>query len=517
MQTERLTKARELLESGSFERALQLYNAVLIDEPYNEDALFGAFLSSSGARSIEELSNSNVFYVNNEFFKELYNSSTKNKEFLDNCIKKTISVNLNRGKEILSSGNFPFAKNLFQLVLAYDGKNSEATLGMLLVDLKVTSIEQAEKKGILLSKSIWFSNVLMVCDDNLKTRLNKALEKGEEVKKKKKKKLAIILSLIGVLALILVAVTIIIAINISNKNAEYLKSDAYIFGIKDVEGGVEIGNLNSQSVIVNGVLEIPAEIDGKKVVGIGKQALVANHSITTVILPDGIEYIDNHAFRNCVNLKEINLPDSLNKIGESSFKYCNISEITIPSQVKTLESYAFFECPLIDVTICEGVTSIEDSAIYTSTLKSLTLPSTIQNIEDFLSISYLVENLTLYVNADILPIVPFLDYVTKCVITGGSTIQKEAFRSCDKLKTVILCESIISIEDGAFAFTDIESIFIPKTVTSIGSVIFECCNYLTEIRCEISESELPSTWAENWNNMLRFSYDKHPVTWGCNE
>ena len=128
MQTERLTKAHELLESGSFERALQLYNAVLIDEPYNEDALFGAFLSSSGARSIEELSNSNVFYVNNEFFKELYNSSKKNKEFLDNCIKKTISVNLNRGKEIISSGNFPFAKNLFQLVLAYDGKNVEATL-----------------------------------------------------------------------------------------------------------------------------------------------------------------------------------------------------------------------------------------------------------------------------------------------------------------------------------------------------------------------------------------------------
>ena len=112
---------------------------------------------------------------------------------------------------------------------------------------------------------------------------------------------------------------------------------------------------------------------------------------------------------------------------------------------------------------------------------------------------------------------PFLDYVTKCVITGGSTIQKEAFRSCDKLKTVILCESIISIEDGAFAYTDIESIFIPKTVTSIGSVIFEYCNYLTEIRCEILESELPSTWAENWNNTSSYSYKKHPVTWGCNE
>ena len=63
---------------------------------------------------------------------------------------------------------------------------------------------------------------------------------------------------------------------------------------------------------------IPSEIDGTSVYGIDDSAF-EGYPIRSVIISDGVEYIDWFAFYNCPKLTAITLPSSINKIGYSAF------------------------------------------------------------------------------------------------------------------------------------------------------------------------------------------------------
>ena len=64
-------------------------------------------------------------------------------------------------------------------------------------------------------------------------------------------------------------------------------------------------------------------------------------SLTKVTLPDGIKEIGKGCFAQTVNLKELNIPSSVETIREGAFAGCGLSEIILPEGVKTIESYAF--------------------------------------------------------------------------------------------------------------------------------------------------------------------------------
>ena len=58
-----------------------------------------------------------------------------------------------------------------------------------------------------------------------------------------------------------------------------------------------------------------------------------------------ITTIGDGAFRNCVNLKEMALPDSVTSIGAGAFQNCaNITELTIPASVTSIGAGAFEGC-----------------------------------------------------------------------------------------------------------------------------------------------------------------------------
>ena len=49
-------------------------------------------------------------------------------------------------------------------------------------------------------------------------------------------------------------------------------------------------------------------------------------------------------FYGCNSLKEVHLPDGLEKIGRECFENSGLEEIIIPKSVKTIEKYAFSGC-----------------------------------------------------------------------------------------------------------------------------------------------------------------------------
>ena len=62
-----------------------------------------------------------------------------------------------------------------------------------------------------------------------------------------------------------------------------------------------------------GVLTIPAEIDGNKIIKIYPSCFSISQA-SEIILPDSIEELREMAFYNCKNLKKITLPSSVKLI-----------------------------------------------------------------------------------------------------------------------------------------------------------------------------------------------------------
>ncbi|MBC5786891.1 leucine-rich repeat protein [Clostridium facile] len=139
----------------------------------------------------------------------------------------------------------------------------------------------------------------------------------------------------------------------------------------------------------------------------------------TVIIPDGITKIGDHAFYPCIDLLSIEIPDSVTAIGEYAFKSCwSLSEIMIPESVREIGIGAFENCDgLTEITIPEGVTRISEFT----------------------------------------------------------------FNGCDNLQTVHLPDSLTSIGLLAFEYChSLTSICIPKNVTSIEEAVFmKCENFQT--------------------------------------
>ena len=64
-----------------------------------------------------------------------------------------------------------------------------------------------------------------------------------------------------------------------------------------------------------------------------------------IIVPEGIEEIDDRAFKSCKNLRKITLPNSLKRIGAKAFLKCeSLEEIVIPEGVESIGEDCFCEC-----------------------------------------------------------------------------------------------------------------------------------------------------------------------------
>lgn len=69
-------------------------------------------------------------------------------------------------------------------------------------------------------------------------------------------------------------------------------------------------------------IKIPSKVDGHRVTGINDQAFENCSALTTLIIPDSVDYIGVYAFKNCINLQVVNIPYCVNYIGNYAFFNC---------------------------------------------------------------------------------------------------------------------------------------------------------------------------------------------------
>ena len=137
-------------------------------------------------------------------------------------------------------------------------------------------------------------------------------------------------------------------------------------------------------------------------------------ALAGIVLPEGIESINQYAFRECSNLTDIVIPDSVKIIGDGAFQNSGLASIKFGSGLESIGKWAF--------QVCNSLTKI-------------TLPGSVKTIGHLAFGS--CDNLEEAVLED-----------------GAQTIGENAFTSCKKLATVTIPKSMTSIEDGAFCYCD---------------------------------------------------------------
>lgn len=107
--------------------------------------------------------------------------------------------------------------------------------------------------------------------------------------------------------------------------------------------------------------------------------------------------IDDGAFKNCKNIKNIYLLDGIINIGESAFEGCvNLESIVIPSTVTKIGDNAFKDCSsLKNIKLNENLLSIGNNVFENcDSLEEVIIPKTVIEIGDN---AFNNENLTIHV------------------------------------------------------------------------------------------------------------------------
>lgn len=109
----------------------------------------------------------------------------------------------------------------------------------------------------------------------------------------------------------------------SINNAICIRKNRYLF-IDDLTGACYLFNKN-------GMID-----ETTKLKIVGQFTFEFNDTLTTIILPDSIEKIEDYAFRNCTSLNRIEMPDTISCIEPSAFIGC-ISLKQIVFKNKTMD------------------------------------------------------------------------------------------------------------------------------------------------------------------------------------
>jgi hypothetical protein len=89
---------------------------------------------------------------------------------------------------------------------------------------------------------------------------------------------------------------------------------------------------------------VPAELGGYPVVGIGQHSF-KDTEVVSVVIPNGVTWIGDDAFYNCINLSLVTIPDSLTFVGDYAFFHCSsLLSVAIPNNVIRIEKGTFNGC-----------------------------------------------------------------------------------------------------------------------------------------------------------------------------
>ena len=186
-----------------------------------------------------------------------------------------------------------------------------------------------------------------------------------------------------------------------------------------------------------------------------------------LVIPEGVEELEDYAFAGLETLNRITLPVSLTKIGAHAFENCiGLKEVIVQGKTMTeIGEAAFAGCSeLKSIVIPDGVTDIPDSVFdQCKKLETVKMPK-----------------------------------------EGVLHIGRRAFAECAALKDLKLNNGLESIGTEAFRGCGVKSLQIPDSVTAIGNRAF----YLSGI----TSLKFPAGLEEITDSLCAYSFKLNQVT-----
>ena len=203
---------------------------------------------------------------------------------------------------------------------------------------------------------------------------------------------------------------------------------------------------------------IPKMHKNLPVKAIGFGAFINYINLKSVTIPDSIEKIDNSSFYNCTSLENVIIPDSIKTIGKMAFNNCSsLTKITIPNSVTEISVGLFTGCDSLESIVVD-----ENNKVYDSRENSNAIIETSSN------------TLISGCKNSIIP-----NNITK--------IEENAFQDCKNLKNITVPNSVKEIGDYAFSgCSSLENIVLPNDIAKIGSYTFKDCSSLKKIEIPAS-------------------------------
>ena len=186
---------------------------------------------------------------------------------------------------------------------------------------------------------------------------------------------------------------------------------------------------------------------------IGIFSFAFNSAMKTLNLPEGVTEIPYAAVCNASSLESITLPASVNRIGHTAFYTCSSLKEIEMSNVKEIGSFSFLYSGLLSVDLPQGLEKIGNYAFgYSPELISVNIPDSVTQL-GYCSFSdcYALENLRLSNNISKIPYACFFD--------------------CN-IKDLVIPESVIEVDDYAFAYCILESLVLSSNLKRVGMEAF---------------------------------------------
>ena len=276
------------------------------------------------------------------------------------------------------------------------------------------------------------------------------------------------------------------------------------------DGTIEITGCSSTAVTV----DIPAEINGMDVAGIGVGAFENAINLTHVTFPEGLLYIEEDAFAYCEFITEFFIPSTVERIGERALDtdsltavhiaennafYTDIDGVLfnkartelimypnekpgnsyrIPDGVVSLHELVFATCDqLTSITLSDDVAEIGTEALeYCSSLSEICVT---ENNSWFTSVDGVL------FSKDMTRIVRYPEGNTRTsykVPDGVRVIGDSAFYICNNLYKITLPEGVTTIENYAFnSCKNLSVLNFPDTITQIGERVITFSSALRHI------------------------------------
>ena len=196
--------------------------------------------------------------------------------------------------------------------------------------------------------------------------------------------------------------------------------------------------------------------------GIERSAFQGNTTVTDIVIPTTISWIDAEAFKGCTALQNINLPDQVTVISTGAFEGCtSLTRISWTDSVSVIQNRAFYGCTsLTTLGTSSNVMQIGDYAFYGCTsLKAITWSDNL-----FVIGRYAYANCTGLVG---------LSFPASLM-----QVNEYAFANCSNIKKIEFQGNAMMNSIGAGAFqnlTALTAIYLPDSITFIGNNAFENC------------------------------------------